>query len=200
MPSIPTIISAQSFELVRDRTAEILADEIANQFALGAEEALNLKAVALERTVPYDRNELPAVNVNLQRTTQQEHIAVNTDESVIINIDCYQSAKGNDLVRGDVLAKLKLHRLMGVARAILENPRYKTLGFAPGFIMNRKCISMDFAPVDNQDALSVSMGRISFSVRVPENTELIQPVVAAGFDTELKLELTDNGYQYTINE
>jgi hypothetical protein len=37
------------------------------------------------------------------------------------------------------------------------------------------------------------------SVKVPENTELIQPVVAAGFDTELKLELTDKGYQFTIN-
>lgn len=197
---IPTLIPPESFELVRDRIAQILAEEITNQFALGGENALDLTQVALERTVPFDKTEMPCINVNLQRSTQETQIAVNTDETTLFNIDCYQSGISSDANKGDVLAKLKLQRLMGVVRAILENPRYKTLGFAPGFIMNRHVMSMDFAPVDNGDSLSVSMGRVLLSVKIPENTELIQPTIADGFDTQMKLELTDKGYTYTVNE
>jgi hypothetical protein len=197
---IPTLIPPESFEFVRDRIAEILLEEITNQFALGGEDALNLTQVALERTVPFDKEEMPCINVNMQRSTQETQVAVNTDEVALFNIDCYQSGITTGTNKGDVLAKLKLHRLMGVVRSILENPRYKTLGFAPGFIMNRHMVSMDFAPVDPMDGLSVSMGRDLFSVKIPENTELITPTVAAGFDTEMRLNLTDKGYTYTVNE
>lgn len=197
---IPVLIPPEGFEYVRDRIALILAEEITNQFVLGGEEALGLTKVALERTVPFDKTEMPCINVNLQRSTQDGQVAVNTDETTFFNIDCYQSGITSDTNEGDVLSKLKLHRLMGVVRSIIENPRYKTLGFAPGFIMNRHVVSMDFAPVDNMDALSISMGRVLLSVKIPENTELIEPVIASGFDTEMKLDLTDKGYAYTINE
>lgn len=195
---IPTLIPPQSFEIVRDRIAVILVEEITNQFALGSEQALNLTQVALERTVPFDKEEMPAINVNLQRSTQDDQAAVNTDEITLFNIDCFQSGITTGTNKGDVLAKLKLHRLMGVVRAILENPRYKTLGFNPGFIMNRHVASMDFAEVDPKDGLSITMGRVLFSMKIPENTELITPTVAAGFDTKMTLDLTDKGYTYTI--
>jgi len=199
MSEIPTIIPIQNFELVRDRVHEILSDELANQFVLSAVNDNNAK-VFLERTVPVDHSELPLVNVSLARSTLETQVVINTDQVLIFNIDVYHGSKSTDTDNGDTLAILKLHRLLGICRAILENPRYKTLGFNSPFIMNRVVTAMDIAEEGKQDAASIAMGRLTFSVKIPANTELVTPTVADGFDTQMQLELTDKGYTYTLNE
>jgi len=198
LSKITTIIPIQNFELIRDRVAQILTDELAQQFVLSGD-ADNNATVFLERTIPVDKTETPLVNVNLNRVSLETQVQVNTDAVVLFNIDVYHSSKSDSTNAGDQLAVLKLHRLMGICRAILEDPQYKTLGFATPFIMNRHVESLDIAESGKQDAVSFSMGRLVFSVKIPENTALLVPTVAAGFDTSLTLELTAKGYQFIVN-
>lgn len=199
MSKINTIIGPQNFELVRDRVAEILADELANQFVLTGDAENNAK-VFLERVVPIDKTETPLVNVKINRGVLKDQVAVNTHETLTFDIDIFHGAKSTDADNGDQVSRLKMQRLMGICRAILEDPQYKTLGFQAPFIQNRHIESMDFADGDPMDTSFKSMGRLTLSVKIPENTDLLIPVVAAGFDTEMTLELTDKGYTYTVNE
>src|SRR3990167_3818287 len=119
-------ISPQSFELVRDRIGVILTLELANQFILGADPALDVEV----------------------------------------------SAKSTDDDSGDVLAMIKCQKLIGVIRAILQDPQYKTLGYAPGFIMSRQSTKIAFANKYQGDSMNTVVGRLMFNVKVPETTEL----------------------------
>lgn len=198
MSKILTVIGPQSFELVRDRVAEILADELAEQFILTGNDDNNA-TVFLERTIPVDKTEPPIIIVAIQRSAMADHSTTNTDEMLTINIDGYHKSKSSNTNKADQSSMLKLQRLLGICRAILEDPQYKTLGFQNPFIMSRRFESLDFADPGKQDASSISMGRLVFNVRIPENTALLVPVVADGFDTKMTLVLTDKGYTYTVN-
>lgn len=200
MSKILDPIPPQGFELVRDRIALILADEIANQYLLTANEDINA-TVFLERTVPVDHTECPVVNVSLRTANFADHVAINTDDTVFFNIDVYHKSKTEGDSKGDSLSNLKLQRLLGLCRAILENPVYKRLDFnGVAFIQNRHFESMEIAEPGKQDALSTSMGRLVFSVRIPEVTQLVLTTIAGGFDTSMKMELTDKGYTFTVDE
>jgi len=199
MPKINGIIATSSFELVRDQIGAILADEISNQFTLSAEEALNLSGVFIERVVPFDKTEMPAVNVSVARLDLDGQVAVNTDNNATYNIDCYQAAKSGDGVQGDVLSRFQLFRLMAVVRSILEDPQYITLDFARPFIMNRHVVSIEPAPAIDQDGINTAMGRVVLSVKVAENTDLVPTTILGRSDTTVKLELTDKGYRFIID-
>ena len=54
MSLIDGIIQPRAYELIRDKIAEILLEEFANQFALTSDADLNLHKVYLERFVPLD--------------------------------------------------------------------------------------------------------------------------------------------------
>jgi uncharacterized protein YcnI len=43
------------------------------------------------------------------------------------------------------------------------------------------------------------MGRLIFSVEVPEGMELAVPMLLAGYDTRIKMGDTDRGYYYSGN-
>lgn len=206
MPQIEGLIASQAFERIRDRIGEILADEIANQAELDEEHGSDIEAtVYIERSAAFGHTELPAVNVMLARGQyggDGGDNAITSDGTYNYNIDCYCLSKSKvidgETNQGDQLASVKLHRLLGVVRAILRNARYKTLGFATPYIMQVKVGDIQLSDQLNiNDTLNVMMGRLTLIVRVAENHELIEPSLIAGYDTQVKLGLTDKGYVFS---
>ena len=66
MSKITEILLPEGFEYVRDRIAEILADEFDHQYYLTGDVLFDLKdKVYVERSVAFDREELSAINVSV---------------------------------------------------------------------------------------------------------------------------------------
>lgn len=198
MSVIDQVIPPQAFEVVRDRISRILADEILNQFQISYNaDILNVK-VWTERFLQFDKTELPAVNVTLAEGSYGGQTAIQSDGTYRYNIDCYFKSKANEDEPGDVRAMIKLQRLLGICRSIIEDPRYIRLGFStnPGFVMNRhfETIQIQNPHQKEHDATNSVMGRLVLSVKVPEITWQARPVDAADFVSTIKLSETEFGY------
>lgn len=197
MSQITLPIPTQAFELIRDRIGEILADELANQVDAFYKTELDAK-VFVERFVPFDETDIPSVNVSLVRGDFDIQTTINTDGTYRYNIDCYHKAPTTDAKRGDTASMQKLQTLLGACRAILESTKYITLGFAAPFIEHRSSENFQIEPpVDAKDTANVVMGRMVFIVRAAENNDIVTPPLIKGYDTQVKLVLTDKGYEYT---
>lgn len=204
MASINSVIPPQGFEIVRDRIGRIIADELDNQFQISYDNNLRVSNW-VERFIPFDGGkELPAVNVSLAEGNFDWQTQIQSIGTYRYFIDCYVNARRNDDDMdspGDVLANVNLQRLMGIVRAIVENPIYMTLGFAKPFIMNRHFESIQIQNPDQKkfDLENCVMGRLMLSVRIPETTPLKTPANAAGFDTRILLAETMKGYQWVFD-
>ena len=150
MSKIDYILGTSNFELVRSKIAQILLIELTNQ------KALNVAALALEEAKPtpdpgliaeYELNiscipdvvweerfirpqpcDYPMVNVVFTNAPLNE----GTSHSVQIGenkyqIEGYTDAKSKDSKNGDVLATLKLHRLLSICRNIIMDRNYVQL-------------------------------------------------------------------------
>jgi hypothetical protein len=196
MSKITTLIPTQAFEVIRDRIGEILADEILNQFnVITQNKELNAK-VWVERFMKFDHAELPAVNVMLAKGLYSSQTAVQADGTYSYNIDVYQRSESDSEKDGDSRAITLLHRLLGVCRGILEHPEYMTLGFARPFIMSRHFKDIAIADPNPENLESIVMGRLTFEVKAPETYNIKGYPLIAGYETSVKLELTDKGFLY----
>ena len=200
MAKITTAIPLQSFEIVRNRIGEILKEEFHNQSVLDGNNKDIDPEVYLERLVPFDKTDLPVINVALATGTLEEHTAKQSNATYTYYIEAYTRAASNDNNYGDVLAMFKLHRLLGIARAILEDTRYITLGFMNPFIIRRYVSEIVVGGIGKDELENVVIGRLSLVVQVPEGVALPQPRTMDGFTTQVKLELTDKGYRWGIQE
>lgn len=195
---ITEILTSASFELIRDRIAEILADEIHSQSDLAIDPEMDVP-VWLERYVPFSFAETPAINVTLIRAEYVLQTQLQSNGQYDYAIDFYTKSKANDDNEGgdaDKLSVIRLHKLMGMARYILEHSVYKTLAFVSPFIMNRHVQDVAVTGSGKESTGSEAMGRITLSVRVAEENGIVVPVMASGYDTVVKLSLTDEGYVY----
>lgn len=200
MSKIQAVIPPQKFEVVRDRIAEILADEILNQYFMSYDPELLKLKVWLERSKPFDAEDVPAINVCLAKGEWGNKDVKNSDGTYNYNIDCYakgKTAKIDGGQRGDSLATYKVQRFLGICRAILENPIYNTLGFDKPFNCRVSVDSMILARPNDDDLENLTMGRLIFTVKAPEGVWLKTPNLIAGFDTRVKLGLTDKGYVFS---
>lgn len=194
-------IPSQAFEVVGTRIALILASELDNQLTQFGNYDADVE-VWRERIIPFGQAELPAINVQLAQGTFEGQTLKQTDGTYTFNVDVHECAKaiGKEKVeQADYLALTKLQRKLGMCRAILENPLYYTLNFAPPFVMNRRMRSMNIANSDAQDATMSVWGRLQFEVRVPEAANLLNLTDLAHFDTSVKLYDTENGYVFRTN-
>lgn len=199
MSIITEILPPRSFEIVSARICEILADEIARQAYVTGDPFLEEFLVFEERFIPADKEE-HYVNVSLNYGEFTNQDAGQQDGTYLFNIDVYTSAKSNALQWGDSRAMVRLRRLLGLCWSILMHSRYMTLGFVPPFIMNRSMqrVLIQQPDTSNTDAAHMVMGRMVLSVRVAEVAGVANATLAAGFDTLVKLEETDKGYQYIV--
>ena len=199
MSKILQEIPPQGFELIRDKIGEILADEIAAQFAIHGDTERNPK-VFVERITPIDKTELPLMNVLYSRSGYDNNSAINSDGKNTYNIDVYTSAKTKIAKKGGAESMDRLGRILGIIRAILESTFYLTLGFSTPFIIRTEVTGIEIQdPRDNQDAANTVMGRLIFVVDVSEDVEQIQHVTAAGYDTQVKLHETEKGFVYVTD-
>ena len=198
---ITSIIGDQAFELIRERIGLILTEELANQYTLTNNQALFVSTF-IERFVPFDHEELPGINILFSKG---EYPLKTTDGRVNgnyhYNIDCYTKAASTSTDYGDTLASIKLQNLMGKIRAILENPVYKTLAFAPGIVMSTGVVNMHvFDPQNEKDLMNMAVGRLVFGVKAVETVSLLDRNLIAGYKSSVKLVETEKGYTFTKSE
>lgn len=187
MSLITGVIPAQGFELIRDRIGAILFDEIQNQGVVGGDVFLTSVKVFSERSNSFDKTELPAINVCVAGGNYGNKQQGNSDGTYTYNVDVFCNAKTSDGEAGDEKAAVRMERLLGICRYILEDPLYKTLGFAPPFIGNTHCVEINIAAAGKDDADTTRMGRLTFSVRCAETNSLIVPVLIGSYVTHVIL-------------
>lgn len=200
MSRINHIISPQAFELIRDRIAEIVQDELDNQLLLTMDYDLSV-TVEIERSTPFDESELPAINISIDTGTWSGKHQGQARGSYVINIDCITSAPADDEKSGDSKSAIKGHRLAGIVRCILEDPQYKTLGYstdAPNksFIERVYCNDMKFGNNTQKDAYNQMVSRVIVNVDAIETQQLIVPNLIEGYDTVVKFDNTTKVYNW----
>lgn len=197
MPKILTPIPPAGFELVRDRIGEILIDEIQNQIALTYSADLEGLKIWLERSSAFGNAELPAINITLANGDYGNKHVGSIDGSYVFNIDFHANSKTIGPDQGDKLSAIKVQKLMRLCRSILENNIYVTLGFVPGFIARVFISNLRVATLEpDKDALNTAMTRLVFNVVLNETTSPVAPVLIGGYETHVKLSVTDQGYFY----
>lgn len=201
MAVITNRINPQGDEIIRDRIGEILKDELDNQYLQYNSDAA-VEGVWIERVVPFDITELNAVNVTTPKGDYENWHQGSMDGVYMFNIDVHTMAPSTDTDGGDMRSHFALKRLLGICRYILSDPKYKTLGFAPGFIEWVRIMGYDIkANYRDRDglwatALNSAMGRLSISVKANETNTLIVPPLLEEHITQLRLALTNKGYKY----
>lgn len=198
-------IGSQNFELIRDRIGEILANELNNQATLKSDESLNSDNLTVwtERFIPFDKEELPAINVALSSGDYSGETPVTADGSYLYTIDIFTKAKtkknGTSLELGDKKSSLQCQMITGLCRSILMNSLYLTLGFERGYIHRRKINSLNVAQLKEQEGIYPFMIRLEMTVKVTETTIEELPTDAAGYDSVFTINETDKGFKFTIN-
>lgn len=194
MPNPITVLiqDRDSFEIVRDQVAQILADESANQMQLATDAGLDPTEWQLnvyrERSIPWDlldseATQAHSVNVWFDSANVDESAADPTNRQTFIgtiNIDVvFGSAAlklpGDGYVPADQAAALGANRITRLVRNILMSDTYTYLNLrqkdAPLVAVGKRWIrSMNtFQPqLDNQTAQHIVGMRLELSVRYSE--------------------------------
>jgi hypothetical protein len=197
LPKIDAIIPAANFELIRDQIGAVLLLEIGNQKVLDPTFQQPNK-IWVERFVPFNANEFPAINVRFQNGPYDERSREEKQVHAIYTyfIDISFIAKSKNGEPGDQLATVALHKMMRVVRAILANPNYDTLGFARPFNKRAWVNSIEvFEPMEFADSTNQINGRVEYCIEVPEyvavpaGTNLLNEIT-----TQVKLNNSEKGY------
>lgn len=195
MALLQGIIPPQKYEEIRQRIGLILTEEFGYQNEINPDAEID-PSIFVERFVPFDLTELPAINVSLISGDYTNKDARSTDGTYTFAVDVYVNAASTGDLPGDVAAMFLLHKIAGMARAILENPAFKTLLFEAPSLANVHVSRISIADTSKGESTSMVMARIEYSVRVPETVELKDATPIANAYTRVKLALTDKGYVY----
>lgn len=200
MSVITEILTEREFELIRDRIAMILADELPNQAILNGDPNMNPKEVWLERLVPLSQQELPAVNVFTAEGKFERFSRESQTGEYIFAIDVFTRGATEGSTpeqRGDLISTKKMMRLVGVIQAILSHWKYETLMFTSKFIDRVEIQSFKLMePVKARDNSNVSKGRILLMVRAEETIAPATGSPIGDYTTQVKLHETDFGFKY----
>lgn len=196
MSNIPGPIGQREWELIRDRLGLILAQELATQAQLDYDDVLfELPDVYIERYVPFNHTEMPAINVMVAQGEYTQETQQSQDGTWTFYVDGYATAKDEDGQRGDQYAAMRLQRIMGICQAIIMDSRFKTLLFEPGSISNRSVKSILMAdPTKAMEASNAVMARMTVEVRVSDGVELVDAIELADYTTQVQLSDTALGY------
>lgn len=205
---IQSLIDKQdTFEIVRDQIAQILADEVASQMALATAAAKDpddwkLRVFA-ERSNPLEQflnpdetnfDDSPLVNVFYDNSSFNAHasnVVEQQKSETIYNIDCYGFGRsrgdGAGHLPGDELAALDTHRAVRLVRNILMASTYTFLGLQ-GLVWRRwmQGISSFQPQIAGRNVQQVVAARLTFSVHFTEFSPQYEPETLETIVVDLK--------------
>jgi hypothetical protein len=198
------IIPTQGFEIVAHRICEIITEEIANQQSL--QNLTETCKVFLERIEPFTKEEDVMVTVAYRESIPEGNTQSDYQGFEMFFIDLFISGGSEDDDFASVVMQKKLYKYLGLIRYILSSGKMPTLGLPPGLIGGKyiKKITLDtdysnFGNHSNYDWAYIRFARIMFMVRIQERTDLWQGIPLLGNDTQIHLENTTQGLQFTFN-
>lgn len=199
---IEALIDKQdSFEIVRDKIAQILVTETASQMALATTagkdpELWNLK-VYRERANPWEAAKAltPIVNIWYESLSFDRSGSNSIDRQTadgIFNIDCYGFGKSRDIeggghTPGDEEAAFSMQRALRLVRNILMAAEYIRLDLQ-GLVGERwpMSVTAEQVPTDATTTTRAAAARIAFRVKFNEFSPQISPTVLELITTEVK--------------
>jgi len=223
---IPTLIDKQdTFEIIRDKIAVILATESANQVALATTASKPNPAdwklrVFLERSNPFEEflnykegdDVSPLVNVWYDNSNFDEsasNVAKRQKATGVYNIDCYgfglaEDVSGGGHKPGDKEASIVVHRAVRLVRNILMAAEYTYLDLR-GIVWQRWTQSINILQpeIENQAVQQIVAARIAFRVIFNElspqvATETLEQVFVDVKRAENGEILAEANYDYTV--
>lgn len=210
-----------SFEIIRDEIAAILATEIANQQALadtaGKDPDEWRLRVYTERSNPWeqfqgpDSDTSPLVNVwydNSNFDAGASNIMERQKTEAVFNIDCYGYGLSEDVAggghkAGDEEAAFAVQRALRLVRNILMAAEYTYLGLR-GLVWQRwpQSVTIYQPQIDSRTVQQIVAARLAFRVTFSEFSPQVQPVTLERVATDvLRTEdgeiVVEADYEYT---
>lgn len=195
---IENIIPRQGFEIVLEKIATILFEELTQQKSL--QTLGDDFSVYIERQTPYDKSEGIVISVGMDGADYVGKNQYDVQGNTTYFIDLFTTGDETLVTTGDNNSRFLTLKWIGMMRSILSSTKYKTLGFPPGLIGGT---AVD--KIQNQltygsgDANFIKFARITFSVRIQENQEMWTGIELQGNDTTIKINETEKGFKLTFN-
>jgi hypothetical protein len=151
----------------------------------------------LERTVPMDKTETCFVNISLLKADYSNKEQGYSDGEYQFLIEVTAASRATYNSRGDSLSAIRVQKVTGIIRYILEYSGYKTLGFTPPFILHTELDKFQMFKMEgNTDASNICQSQMVFKVLCGEVT-MDEPSGTFNLnETTAKIELTEKGYLY----
>jgi len=188
-------IPERNFEPIRDQIGAILFMEFENQY-LNYNPNCQIDGVYVERKAPIDKEELAFINVTVISGAFDNKSAGRKDGIYQYAIDVFAKKPSEEGKPGDQESQIYMERLLGICDYILEDPQYKTLGFAAGAIGHHGVVEMQIRDQNPNDASNVAMGRLIFTIKVIEVNALKFAPQLLTATTAVSLNDTQFGYKY----
>lgn len=204
MPIITETIGPQGFEIVANRIAEILAEEIQNQITI---QNLDDNAeIFLERIEPFDKSEDVMISVALREDDFDGYTSRDVQGGTMYFIDLFCSGYGDGYIAPSIVSANKMYRFAGFIRHILSSGKIPTLGFPPGLIggkyIKKFMVDTDYSNFGNHsnyDGAYIRFCRFIYIVRIQENQPLWEGIPLQGNTTNITYENTQKGTQLIFN-
>lgn len=197
MGEITIQIQPRNFEIIRDRIGEILVLELADQVYT------QNTSVWRERTIGYDKTELPSVNIGFDNSSYDNDnpIAKRGANQFYIDVHCNskdQAVEISGTKRGDTIAAITCNRISGIIDYILSAPEYYNLGFDPGVIASNWVSSIKTGRLSEKDSLHTIVNRITFNVISNECVGELSGVPFSSITTKVTINETDKGHRFEL--
>lgn len=189
-------ITPRNYEVIRDKIASILAEELPIQTA-----ASEISEVWLERIIPFSTDEYPVVNVGYDGTAFDNHTTISKRGESEFFIDVMYRSASTDDDDGDKIASINAQRIAGIISYILSSAEYFRLDLAFGIVNSRLVTEIRMGKVDNQDATHTVVARVTLKVISNENVNSIglTPVELEEIYSQIKINETVRGFSILID-
>lgn len=204
MPAkINTIIPVRSSELVRDRIAQILALELANQAELMDDESIACP-VYVERWIPVNVSECQTTSiviVSIEDLEKQNQTVIDSDVMLTFSIQVFTAREATDENESDIESSLKNQRLAGIIDGILSHQYYisNTLDFPKPFVMVMGVQSIKYGISNREESAGLSVANITYNVKVAQNEAVATGLEWTETTVVQKINDTNKGFKYIFS-